>query len=97
MDGYRFKMAGGDLGLGPPKPFLDSEAASLIGSGYGTPPSQSGLMAGFIRDKDVTTVIVDKAVFGAWSGALDRLASGHDVGGVLLYRFKSPAPACSGP
>jgi hypothetical protein len=96
VDGYRFRMAGGDLGFGAPKAFLDSEAASLIGQGYGTTPSQSGLMAELIRDKDVSTVVVDKAVFGAWSGALDRLASGHDVGGVLLYRFTNTAPDCPG-
>jgi len=96
VDGFRFDMAGGDLGLGAPKPFLDSPAASLIANGYGTPASQSDLMAGLIRDKHVSTVVVDKAVFGAWSGALDQLAPGRDVGGVLLYRFTSTAPSCPG-
>jgi hypothetical protein len=96
VDGYRFRMAGGDLGFGPPKPFLDSEAASLIGQGYGTAPSQSDLMAELIRDKHVSTVVVDERLFGAWSGALDRLAPGQEVGGVLLYSFTSTAPDCPG-
>ncbi len=94
VDGFRFTMAGGDIGLGPPKPFLTGESVSLIAQGYSVPAAQSALMADYIRMKNVTSVVVDKSQYGLWSGALDRLAVSQDEGGVLLYRFGGSPPSC---
>ena len=89
-------MAGGDLGLGPPRAFLDSPAASLIGKGFHLDPSQTGVAADSIRSKRVSAVY-DKDQAGFWSGALDPIVTPLDVGGVLLYRVGPTPPACPAP
>jgi hypothetical protein len=44
----------------------------------------------------VTSVVVDAAQANRWSGALDRIASPHIVGGVYLYQLGANPPSCVG-
>ena len=87
-------MAGGNLGLGTPTPFLHPEAIARIATGNPVPARRAADLAAFARAKHVSTVVVDKSQAGMWSGALDRLAPRRDVGGVLLYRLSGAPRAC---
>ena len=92
-NGFHFTMAGGNLGLGTPKPFLTPPLVARIAEGRPVPSAQ---IAGFARIKHVSSVIVDEAETGLWAPALDRLAARRDVGGILLYRLSGPARPCPG-
>ena len=50
----------------------------------------------YIREKHVTSVIVDEAQTRYWAAALDRIAAPHHVGGVLLYRVDKTGTRCPG-
>jgi hypothetical protein len=85
-DDFRFTMAGGYVLEHPPASFLTSHAIALIALGFPVPARQVRFLRSYIREKHVTTVIVDKSQARYWSAALNRIATPHTVGGVLLYR-----------
>jgi hypothetical protein len=48
--------------------------------------NQAELLKRYFAAKGVTAVIVDKRQANIWAPALDRIAKGQDLGGVLFYR-----------
>ncbi len=97
VDGFRFRMAGGYLAFNPPPRFLGSPAVDQIAFNGSVPADQSDVMAQYIKDKHVTTVILDTSQFTRWSSALDRLAPSQFHGGVYIYRFTQFPPTCTEP
>ncbi len=94
-DDFRFRMAGGRVAASPPPPFMTPEFAN-VSQGAPLTPSDAGKIAGYIKAKGVTTVILDKTAGTWWTKpALDTLAHGQDVGGVLLYRFGATDRPCA--
>ena len=53
-------------------------------------------MAEYIRDKHVTTVVVDSAQISHWSAALEKLAVPQLIGGAYVYRFTKFPAYCPG-
>ena len=93
--GFRFTMAGGYVLERPPASVLDSHAAVIVGLGSSVPASKAGILRSYIREKHVTSVVVDKSQARFWASALDTIAPRQDVGGVLLYRVAGAAGNCS--
>lgn len=92
--GFRFTMAGGYLSATPPASFLAPPDVSRVARGLPVPAEQVQTLIDYVHAKHVTSVIVDKRRTKYWAAALDRVASPHDVGGVLLYFFDNPARTC---
>jgi hypothetical protein len=93
-DDFRFRMAGGRVAASPPPPFMRPEFVD-VSRGVPLAPSDAGKIADYIKAKGVSTVILDKTRGTSWTKpALDTLARGQDVGGVLLYRFGETNRPC---
>ena len=92
--GFRFTMAGGYLSQNPPDAFLTPEAVRQIARGGPVPAGQAQKMVTYIHDKHVTSVLVDMSQTRYWAGALDRIATPHFVGGVLLYHVDGRTTGC---
>jgi hypothetical protein len=93
VDHFRFRMAGGRLQTSAPSAFLHPRSIAQISVGYAPVADQAELLRAFIERYGVTDAIVDKRQAATWAPALDRIATGHDVGGVLLYPLSGPLPA----
>ncbi len=91
---YRFRMAGGYITPEPPDRFLAPTVVELVALGYPVAPSQPDELRFYFRAEDVTAVLLDPSKASRWAGALDRIATPHDVGGVILYRIKGSSPPC---
>jgi hypothetical protein len=89
---FWFRMAGGRLQTSPPSPFHHPDSIAQISVGYLPVRDQPRLLREYIRAKDVSYAIVDKREAAIWAPSLDRVAPGHDLGGVLLYSFRGPLP-----
>ena len=89
---FRFRMAGGRLQTSPPSSFLHPDSIAQIAVGYPPVANQTELLREYAQAKGVTAAIVDKRWRPTWSPALERIASGRDVGGVLLYHLGGPPP-----
>jgi hypothetical protein len=48
----------------------------------------------YIRAKHVTSVLVDPAEAYHWEAALDKIATPHAVGGVILYQLTKRPSGC---
>lgn len=95
VDGFRFRMAGGRLQTSAPTSFLHPRSIAQIAIGDAPSHDRSKLLAAYFAAKGVTSVIVDKAQARVWAPSLDRIATRHDVGGVLLYHVTgAPRGAC---
>ena len=94
--GFRFRMAGGYVTANPPAAFLTPTKIAWVALGAPVPPRDVGRLRTYIRDKGVTTVVVDAGQAHFWSAALDRIATPEPVGGVILYRVRPAAGACPG-
>ena len=97
--GFRFAMAGGEIGPAIPDSFQTPGAMQYVIDGNPVKPRQAGILRTFIARKHVTTVIVDQTQAKLWTGALDTIASPHAVGGVVLYHLgdtavQGTAPPC---
>jgi hypothetical protein len=92
--GFRFELAGGEIGPEIPPSFETPGPMAYVVDGKPVPPARAGILRAFIARKDVSTVIVDQAEAGQWAGALDRIARPHAVAGVVLYQVRGAAPAC---
>jgi hypothetical protein len=93
-DGFRFRMTGGYVATEPPTSFLSSPAARLIAAGGAVPADHANTLREFIREKNVTSIVVDLRQTRYWEAALNRIAKPHKVGGVLLYYITDPARRC---
>ena len=92
---YRFRLAGGRLAVTPPDPFMTAEFAP-VARGIPIAPGDAGQIARYIKAKGVTSVVLDKRAEIGWTKpALDTLARGQDVGGVLLYRIGATDRPCA--
>jgi len=58
------------------------------------PAAQVGKLRTVIREKAVTSVVVDRTQKRYWAAALDRIARPQYVGGVVLYRVAGAAARC---
>jgi hypothetical protein len=96
VDGYRFRMAGGNIEPDPPRSFLAPTAIANIAWGASLTASQLPELESYIRAKQVTSVLVDPSMASQWSGALDRLATPQRLGGVVLYHISDGSPSCLG-
>jgi len=93
-NGFRFRMAAGNIAARPPGAFLEPYWVELVAEGYPVPASQTGELAFYIRAKQVTSVVVDAGEASLWSGALDRIATPHRLGGVILYHTARRSLSC---
>jgi hypothetical protein len=93
-DGFRFRMAGGRLATSPPSKFLHPPEIAVVSIGSPMAANQVSLLRNYFRVKGVTTVIVDKRQLSTWAPLLNRIATPHPVGGVVLYRVAGPAAPC---
>jgi hypothetical protein len=82
--GFRFTMAGGYVFSGPPDSFLKPPAVASIATGN---TADTRTLRVYLRQKHITSVVVDEDQRAQWAPALDRIAKPHDVGGVVLYRI----------
>ena len=85
--GFRFTMAGGYVAASPPQSFLTPKATANIARGLPVPADQAQALRTYIHAKHVTSVAVDESQTRYWASALDRIATPHEVGGVLLYHL----------
>jgi hypothetical protein len=92
-DGFRFRMAGGRIQTSPPQDFIHPDSIAQISVGYPPVENQPGLLSLYFAIYGVTDAIVDRRDAATWAPALDRIATRHDVGGVLLYPIGAPLPA----
>ena len=92
--GFRFTMAGGYVLEHPPASFLTSHAIAVIALGLPVPPRQVQFLRSYIREKHVTSVIVDEGQTRYWAAALNKIATPHNVGGVLLYHVAKTDTKC---
>jgi hypothetical protein len=93
LDGFRYRLAGGRLQTSPPSVFLHPDTIAQISVGYDPVPNQAALLKAYFEAKHVTSVIVDRRQAARWTPALDRIARGQDVGGVILYHVTGSKPA----
>ncbi len=89
---FRWKLAGGYLGA-PPKALQSPAATAAVTGSEPIPAGKSRLLARYIAAKGVSTVVLDPRAKADFAAALDSLATPHAVGGVVVYRFGSSAPA----
>jgi hypothetical protein len=92
--GFRFDMAGGEIGPVIPPSFVTPGAMEDVTEGKPVRASQVGIFRTFIAAKRVTTVVVDANQARLWSAALDRIAKPRRAGGVILYTVRGPTPPC---
>ena len=92
-DGFRFRMAGGRIQTSPPSLFLHPPSLAQISVGYPPVANQSALLRSYMARFGVTDAIVDKRDAQVWAPALDRIATRHDLGGVLVYPIGAALPA----
>jgi hypothetical protein len=95
-NGYRFRMAGGNIAPRPPGVFLAAKGIASIAEGGVVPPSRWRELATYIRVEHVTGVVVDPRLAASWAGALAHLARPLRRGGVDVYRLSTASPTCSG-
>ncbi len=84
-DGFRFRLAGGRLQTSPPSVFLHPPSLAQISVGYPPAPNQAALLKAYFKAEGVTSVVLDKRQAAIWGPALNKIATPHDVGGILLY------------
>jgi hypothetical protein len=72
---FRFDLAGGEIGPAIPPSFLTPGAMAYVTAGRPVSPRRARILRTFTRAKHVTSVVVDGAQSGSWSGALDRIAT----------------------
>ena len=93
-NGFHFRMAGGRIATTPPTTFMHPGSIARVSLGYPIPPGQASLLRGYIAAKGVGAVIVSGPRSKDWTGALDRIARGRKVGGVMLYDLAGTARGC---
>jgi hypothetical protein len=93
---FRFRMAGGRIAPQPPASFLAPPDVAEVAGDNPLPASEAPALAAFIKAKDVTTVVVDASLAPDWTGALDRIATPHPLGGVIVYHISDGSPSCPG-
>jgi hypothetical protein len=92
--GFRFRLAGGDIGPDIPASFLAPAAILPITGGSSLGPDQVDAVRAFAASKGVTSIVVDGSRVGSFSGALDPIAPPKRVGGVVVYRLERYPPPC---
>ncbi len=95
-DAFRFRMAGGRIQTSPPSPFLHPGSLAQISVGYLPVKNETQLFRAYIREKHVTTVVLDPKEASIWAPSLDRIVKPKLVGGVLLYRVGTGSDARTG-
>jgi hypothetical protein len=95
-DGFRFRMAGGNIAPEPPAAFMSPPVTEYIAQGGSLTGGQVPVLEAYIRSKDVTSIIVDQSMINEWSGALDRIATPVPLGGVVVYHVADGSPSCLG-
>jgi hypothetical protein len=95
--GFRLRMAGGYVGPATPSSFMNPGSFAYITTGNRLGADRVDELRSFIAAMRVTSVVVDPGQAGLVSGALDPIAHGRRVGGVILYHIAGPAPPCPGP
>jgi len=91
-DAFRFRMAGGRLQTSPPSVFLHPPATAQISVGYPPVRNQAQLLRAYARRWGVTDAIVDPRQASIWTPALDRIATPHELGGIILYPLSGQLP-----
>jgi hypothetical protein len=100
-------MANGYVQAVPPKEFLSPPGVAHLAT-YGELPGQSvAPLRDYVRRKGVTVILVEKGpetgfeddrfvlLPNRWPERIGRLARGHEVGGLLVYRLDG-SPPCRG-
>jgi hypothetical protein len=92
-DGFRFKMAGGDIGPDIPGSFFVPPLDQVAG-GQPLRASQVDALRAYVAAKHVTTIVVDGSRAADFAPAVDRIAKPKRVGGVLVYHLERFPPPC---
>jgi len=93
VSGFRFRLAGGEVGDWVPPAFDGPLVTDLR---FDTIPANEGSgIVDFARSKGVSTIIVDPADPVNWSYLLAFTGPPEHVGGLLLYRVGPGAPPAS--
>ena len=92
---FRYRLAGGRLQTSPPSAFLHPASIAQISVGYPPVRDQTQLLRAYFQKEHVDYAIVDKRQAATWTPAIDRIATPHDIGGVLLYDIHGRlSPSC---
>jgi hypothetical protein len=97
--GFRFRLAGGRIVAQPPAFVMHPAPIAQVAEGVlPSPgePDETSAIADYIRARDVESVIVDESEQDIWAPVLAPIATGTEVGGVVLYNVSPLAPACGG-
>ncbi len=95
-DGFRFNLAGGDIGPDIPAQFFEPSSVAPVAGGLPLGVPDGGILRRFLAGKNVTSIVVDGNVANSYAGAVDQVASPQVVGGVYLYHLTKDAPSCPG-
>jgi len=93
--GFRWNLAGGDLGPAIPSQFETPLSVPEL-SGLPLRQDQVDAVRAFLQANQVTSIVVDGAYARDYTPVLDQIATPHRVGGVVMYhltRFPPPCPA----
>ena len=92
--GFRFRLAGGDIGPDIPPAFFTPPEIAPITGGSPLGAGDAAAVRAFIASKGVTAIVADGRQANLWSAALDQVATPHAVGGVVVYRLGPTPPGC---
>jgi hypothetical protein len=94
--GFRFNMAGGDIGPDIPSAFFKPKSVIPVAGGLPLNVGEAGILRTFLAGKNVTSIVVDGSQANNWAGAIDEIAAPNVVGGVYLYNLTGLPPSCLG-
>jgi hypothetical protein len=95
VSGFRFTIAGGYLGRLLPGSFEADERIRYIATGNHLGAAQADDVRAFVAAEHVTSAVVEGSEADFFRGALDKVATPHETGGVVLYHFTpAAAPSC---
>jgi hypothetical protein len=97
VSGFRFTIAGGYLGGGRSiPPSFEAESIRYVTDGNHLEAAHAGDVRAFVATEQVTSAVVEAGEADFFRGALDKVATPHEEGGVVLYHFTPAvaAPSC---
>ena len=89
--GFRFRLAGGDIGAIQPPAFTHPADVQIIAASE-TPPEQPEVVEQYVKIEHVTTILLDENDDWLWLPLLDQITTPQEIGGVLVYRVGPSLP-----
>ncbi len=95
--GFRFNLTTGNIGQDIPAAALKPASIAPIPTGFPLSVQDAGMLRAYLRDRGVTSIVVDASDANDYAGAVDQIAAPQVIGGVYLYHLTPDAPSCVGP